>query len=507
MRAITLAAFSVSGLLFATSALAWHHQTTHVSLNLKAYDAFQGLYGGSAKYERAPLDATLLCTGPAVTTPGKEWIFESDERLSVLVWLSMGGYFADEPEWWASFRHFYDPLARDGQTYLTDDLPGVANPHVDARTLALVDQPDPWHDGSEHVQYNWSAALGYYREAMEDGDNDDGENRKLAKAFRGLGQVLHLLADMTQPAHVRNDEHAYDDPLEDTIRVDQVAASWASPLDPRALIDGDISTLFDNLARYTNEYYYSSDTVSDTASGVFPDNGKTPCLKPQFSDLKYDAATHAYSGRFNDTDVPMIQQRLTTYLIQRGNFRKVEQWGAWHMPAAYAAWLANVLVPVAVRAEALLIDRFLPTLDAQLKLTAKDASTAHVEGALIHDIAKDPEWKAPIKFNGKGTLRGRKDDTPILEVFFQDGTMTPADFPSEPGEVVYLEIRAGGRIFTSKDQTFGEVELGPECKILEACCPGLPTPAVIQQCEDIVATANETNCAVGQASLLRLCRE
>lgn len=50
-------------------------------------------------------------------------------------------------------------------------------------------------------------------------------------------------------------------------------------------------------------------------------------------------------------------------------------------------------------------------------------------------------------------------------------------------------------------------ELGPECQILADCCPKLPTEAVIGQCDDIVATRNERNCAVGQASLLRLCRD
>jgi hypothetical protein len=50
-------------------------------------------------------------------------------------------------------------------------------------------------------------------------------------------------------------------------------------------------------------------------------------------------------------------------------------------------------------------------------------------------------------------------------------------------------------------------ELGPECRILADCCPNLPTQAVIGQCEDIVAGRDERDCAIGQASLLRLCRD
>lgn len=50
-------------------------------------------------------------------------------------------------------------------------------------------------------------------------------------------------------------------------------------------------------------------------------------------------------------------------------------------------------------------------------------------------------------------------------------------------------------------------ELGPECRILAECCPNLPTQAVIGQCDDIVASRDEGKCAIGQASLLRLCRD
>lgn len=52
----------------------------------------------------------------------------------------------------------------------------------------------------------------------------------------------------------------------------------------------------------------------------------------------------------------------------------------------------------------------------------------------------------------------------------------------------------------------GSTDLGPECSILADCCPNLPSSGVIAQCQEIVAKADEDNCRIGQASLLRLCR-
>lgn len=504
MRSTHLAVIVALVALGATPARGWHHNTTHASINLKSIDAFQALYGSSPKYERAALEPSYACTGPAVTTPGKEWIYESDEHLSIAAWISMGGYFADEPEWWASFRHFYDPVALDGQTYLTDDLPGVLNPHVDARDLALKDQPDAWHDGDDLAQYNWPAALAYYRAALENADGN--QDRNVAKAFRALGQVMHLVSDMTQPSHVRNDEHAYDDPVEDTIRIDQVAATWNGPVDPRAGVDApDVATLMHSLAVFSNTYFWSADTIADDPTGVRPANGKSSYASPQFKDLEYDPAAHTWSGTFNGAKVPMAQERLTSYLVKKGmEWETVEGWTGWHLPPSFAASHAAVLIPIAVRACALLLDRFLPTLDVQLTLTKEDEGVAHAEGKVVHLVASDPAWSTAIRYNGKGLLY-REGGQKVFEVEFVDGQMLPADFEAEPGEAFYLEIHAGGRVLLSPDTVFEAPELGPECTRLAACCPNLPTPAVIQQCDDIVAKGNEDHCSIGGISLYRLC--
>ena len=45
-------------------------------------------------------------------------------------------------------------------------------------------------------------------------DHDDQRSLQLSRAYRALGESMHMLADMTQPAHVRNDSHPADEPIE-----------------------------------------------------------------------------------------------------------------------------------------------------------------------------------------------------------------------------------------------------------------------------------------------------
>jgi hypothetical protein len=87
----------------------------------------------------------------------------------------------------------------------------------------------------------------------------------------------------------------------------------------------------------------------------------------------------------------------------------------------------------------------------------------------------------------------------LIRVTTSDGTVT--DVPVAPGWA-----RATDEVVDLDKLMLGPGQLGPQCMILAACCPNLPTEAVRAQCEAIVAQADEINCQVGGGSLLRLCR-
>jgi len=84
--------------------------------------------------------------------------------------LERGGYDADEPEFYQSKRHFYDPV--NSPKYLTDQLGDNrdVNPRIDAKTCAI--------SHSDH-NYSWAMALKLYKAGME---ND-------VKTFSSFGET------------------------------------------------------------------------------------------------------------------------------------------------------------------------------------------------------------------------------------------------------------------------------------------------------------------------------
>ncbi len=418
----------------ARGAHAWENKQAHPAINERAFDYFLQNVATSAKYQRGPIDREIVVAGPAVTVPGYFNITTGTEPRTVRNWLGHGGFSADEPEIIMSLRHFFDPLAEE-QYYLTDIVgdTAVTNPAIDARTWAI--------DGPSSVMYpendfSWVKGLAYYRLAMAQ-EKDREEN--LAKAFRALGETMHLLADMTQPAHVRNDGH----PSGDTDAIEDAVT--------RAVIDSvDVTTapgvtiavtvpelLFQNVASYTNESFYSDDTIADSTAGLKPYNGKPPYEKPSFAALIYlDGVVSRGSDR-------MLEQTLSGYIFGTNAPKP------FHIPAAFAPDYARRLIPLAVQANARLIDMFLPDLSLTISVQeGTDAAT--VGGELVHKL--DSVWKQAIAYSGPGTLY-RQGGQRVADVTFTAGVMAGRTFTLAKGDVIYLEVKAGGRTFRSPEVT------------------------------------------------------
>jgi len=97
-------------------------------------------------------------------------------------------------------------------------------------------------------KFSWNQAIEAYRQ----GD--------LEKAFVNLGHVLHLLQDMTVPAHVRNDPHELGDSYENWVwqNRDQLS-SYPGMVYPQCL---DYRDCFRQLALTVSQHYFSQDTIN-----------------------------------------------------------------------------------------------------------------------------------------------------------------------------------------------------------------------------------------------------
>lgn len=122
----------------------------------------------------------------------------SNQKLTIeqINWIKKGAEDEDMPTRW--FNHFYDPVHNTGFKSLYSTAKKWSNDAKDQANYALGD-------------YSWDRAINDYGAGDEE------------QALIGLGHVIHLVSDMTVPAHTRDDAHPTGDSLEQYIK-----NNWAS---------------------------------------------------------------------------------------------------------------------------------------------------------------------------------------------------------------------------------------------------------------------------------------
>ena len=305
--ALVIAATTFS--FYSENAHSWEQGANgaHEEINKTAVSRFLNASASSPKFANSPLVPNQQFLGNETTsaTLSTNGFTIIKSRLTFSQWVTHGGFSADEPEVWACVRHFYDPVSANGVPQLTDHLAlhGFAYSTISAKEWAFKATENP---------YSWSKALAYYKMSMEIPDDSKitvvkgmdfrdpditvssaAETRSvyLGKAFRALGETMHMIADITQPSHVRNDSHPSidTDPLESTVNKDTVRLVRDAPVLPSigSAIDSaaNLEQMYEEIAIFTNSSFYTDDTVSDTASGVKQSNHENPYPHPQFSEL------------------------------------------------------------------------------------------------------------------------------------------------------------------------------------------------------------------------------
>jgi hypothetical protein len=478
----------------------------HQRINREAFNKFMQTLAttDNDKYKGSPIDLEQVYTGPQVKSCGNfihSYLVDATGALNCRDWLIHGGYSADEPHLQASVKHFYNPVPSAGPQELTDHKAiwnwiGNSFPFnlelesVSAKLWAFT------HPGNS---FCWRKALLNYKQAMELSDEDKitvvpatdyrdtdipvgspaaARNIYLAKAFRGLGETMHMMADVTLPAHVRNDSHPLGnlDPLESTCGVGTFSLVYDSPVEPAIdkMIDASTNAviMYDEIAKFTNASFYSDDTISDEDSGVEPRNGQEHFPSPQFKHLtpiqaQGTSSTNIpliYVKYFNGKMVYMIQQTYTGYILKKKEY---------HVPDSFALDQIRVLLPIAIKANSKLIDLFFPTMELTLEVKEKNYQEFEVTSQMKHLIEKDENWRiqgvGAIQYSGPAELWGEKSGKIADKIQFEKGTLKkqlilyagkpPAasaatlaadKYPVQDGDKVYIRINAGGRVFKNK---------------------------------------------------------
>lgn len=280
-------------------------------------------------------------------------------------WIKDGGFSADEPERTMALVHFYDPRNR-ALAYLTDYQILVevgtlwyggnfVNPERSA-----VDWAFDRDLGSGYFiqDYSWNDGLRYYRDALADTSRT---NDKYGQAWRAVGETMHLVSDMTIPAHVRNDGHpTFDqDPYENSVGPYQVRQFRDGKALEINYNQGSLENLMVRIADSVNRNFYSADTTP--VRYVKPDlRSSYSYPEPSLEGLVPDADGYYYlDGRaLAREDTILFQPALEAGVIKN----------VYRLDEKVLNAQRSVLIPTAIRASAEVLDRFLPRFEAKLSI-------------------------------------------------------------------------------------------------------------------------------------------
>lgn len=185
----------------------------------------------SALFVSPALVYDAVITHPGLTKEAAE-LYNKENNLKLTTeeigYLALGAIEEDAPIRW--MNHFYDPVHNIG----------LAN---------MYDSAKKWSTDEEN-QINYAKGNNTWQDAIY---NYQTGNKK--QAFISLGHVLHLLEDMTVPAHTRDDAHPEGDPYEHWVRNNfkQTPAN--------TIYYNSLNKYFDYLANYSNNNFYSKDTI------------------------------------------------------------------------------------------------------------------------------------------------------------------------------------------------------------------------------------------------------
>ena len=178
-------------------AVAWDDDTTHRDLSgIAAQRSILGnRYLENALGIKEGLDARLIWMGGAAGTNKK-----------ISEWIQDGADFEDKSG--RFFNHFHNPYLRD-QPWTEAGLSDIVLGWPVRGESALLWAQNAGVSDRSNTDWSWKAARQHYYLALTAASKTD-RDAELAQTFIGLGHQIHLIQDMSQPSHVRNDAHPED---------------------------------------------------------------------------------------------------------------------------------------------------------------------------------------------------------------------------------------------------------------------------------------------------------
>jgi len=316
-------------------------------------------------------------------------INESFNNIEIWGWFRAGGEYEDVPEWYMpylrSVNHFHNPTAPNLDQA---GFSGIWDTNLLSGTSAILWSQSAIGTQSPGGFYSWYDTRNYFYTALSSTVSDT-RNTNFAQTFRGLGQLMHLVQDMSVPEHSRNSGH-YADAYEEWVRdspasIDPnrnviVSNSLANPIYPDTTILNrqspfsqapvPIANLFDTnqydgsnpaltvglsfgLSEYSNVNFFCKDTIF-----------RNGFLYPAWSSVKEFAEvdsntgkTRTYLSKVADGELIGHAARGTWFFKYLPTAMKSSGFGLKLDEKVYADY-ASLLLPRAVGYSAALLDYF-----------------------------------------------------------------------------------------------------------------------------------------------------
>gem|GEM_PF-4007763 len=173
--------------------------------------------------------------------------------------------------------------------------------------------------------YQWmvSKLQGMYPEG-----NHSWERAVKEKNFESLGHVLHLVQDLTAPAHVRNDKHPgpvglnFEEANIHTYIHGDSYEGWAEDNSKLALLNPT------KIPSYTSLDEIFNDVVQFTGENFYSDNSIGAYAKPAFNDLKEKKGMLLvyYYNTINGKEVPIARKSFLTTILNEVGKKNVQNY-------------------------------------------------------------------------------------------------------------------------------------------------------------------------------------
>jgi hypothetical protein len=455
------------------SSHAWENLGTHPAINKYAIEIFEK----EIRVKNPLLAKTSLngakCSGIAWDPQDGTCLMMQNiakpRTKHLREWLIDGGFSADEPEIPMGLRHFYNPVPLENKNahWLTDThgvagwtkahlTPGRDLPEIDAITWA-VDFKNKGDNGAYGIQkdisisqdYSWHDAKEYFRKALAD-DNRDNEN--YGKTWRSVGEVMHLMADMAVPAHVRNDGHMRIEPLERDTNSSVVKACSKNAPARSINYNTGIKTLMKSLATWTNKNFFSQDTVP------IPGQSTTANSKPAYPSprISKPPTSGSYVYRMVDGRRITLACRRGTSLTYRWFIGRADKQEYQVDDSRVIKSQQSILIPTAIRACAQVINRFLPRFEIRTKVVQSEDNLGTSSYSIYGTVKQHRSYEWPktliikngvyLVVNGTATKLPKRIAGGNFNEFNHD-------FQAEPNDKVWLRYDLGGYVIESNKVT------------------------------------------------------